>query len=110
MSRIDGTDNLFLGDSYCYAGNEVADKVLGAAGMLPGKNYRCDPSRSHCDTPVLLIDKVNENNIDEVLEEWNDFIGKGDRCSSNELVNCIKEALYEIKDKRLITLHLNRNP
>lgn len=59
---------------------------------------------------AILRDKVNENNIDEVLEEWNDFIGKGDRCSSNELVNYIKEALYEIKDKRLITLHLNRNP
>lgn len=58
---------------------------------------------------AILRDKVNENNIDEVLEEWNDFIGKGDRCSSNELVNYIKEALYEIKDKRLITLHLNRS-
>lgn len=57
----------------------------------------------------ILRDKVNEDNIDEVLEEWNDFTSKKDRCFSNELVKYIKEALYEIKDKRLITHHLNRS-
>lgn len=49
----------------------------------------------------ILKDKVNISNIDEVLEEWNDFIdhgGKSDRKDINDLVNEIESLLYEIKN------------
>ena len=39
---------------------------------------------------AILKDKVNKNNIDEVLEEWNDFIshkGKDDRKTVNNFVD-----------------------
>lgn len=48
----------------------------------------------------ILKDKVNKDNIDEVLEEWNDFInhdGKNDRKNLNETVNLIQELLNKIK-------------
>ena len=50
---------------------------------------------------AILKDKVNKNNIDEVLEEWNDFIshgGKGDRKDANELVKEVGEYLNNIKN------------
>ena len=47
--------------------------------------------RGYQNTALAIVkDKVNEENIDTVLEEWNDFIwhgGKGDRVSVNETVN-----------------------
>ncbi len=51
---------------------------------------------------AILNDKVNKDNIDEVLEEWNDFIfhgGKNDREGITGLVKEIEEKLYEIKKK-----------
>ena len=48
----------------------------------------------------ILKDKVNKNNINEVLEEWNEFIdhdGKNDRKDSNETVKLIERMLLEIK-------------
>lgn len=58
----------------------------------------------------LIRDKVNENNIDEVLEEWNDFTNNGEKNFSSEVVTYIENILYEIKDKRLITLFIDRKP
>lgn len=49
---------------------------------------------------AILRDKVNENNIDEVLEEWNDFISHGnknDRKNVNNLVKEIEDYLYKVK-------------
>ena len=49
---------------------------------------------------AILKDKVNKNNIEEVLEEWNNFLfhnGKDDRKKINILVKEIAEALNEIK-------------
>ncbi len=49
----------------------------------------------------ILKDKVNKDNIDIVLEEWNDFISHGnknDRKNINLLVNEIEKQLYEIKN------------
>ena len=60
---------------------------------------------------AILRDKVNKNNIDIVLEEWNDFInhgGKNDR--SNELVNLIDEYLTEIKSNLLISICVDKDP
>ena len=51
---------------------------------------------------AILNDKVNKNNIDEVLEEWNDFIshgGKNDRKDVNHFVKEIDEYLYNLKIK-----------
>ena len=49
---------------------------------------------------AILRDKVNESNIDEVLEEWNDFISHGnknDRKNVNNLVKEIENYLYKLK-------------
>ena len=48
----------------------------------------------------ILKDKVNKKNINEVLEEWNEFIdhdGKNDRKDSNETVKLVERMLLEIK-------------
>lgn len=48
----------------------------------------------------ILKDKVNKENIDLVLEEWNDFIfhnGKDDRKELNDLVKEVDELLNKIK-------------
>ena len=65
-------------------------KVLGAAAVM---NYKKTALK-------ILKDKVNKNNINEVLEEWNEFIdhdGKNDRKDSNETVKIIERMLLEIK-------------
>lgn len=49
---------------------------------------------------AIIKDKVNKNNIDEVLEEWNDFIshgGKNDRKDLNGLVKEVNDYLYKFK-------------
>lgn len=51
----------------------------------------------------IINDRININNIDEVLEEWNDFMfhnGKNNRRNSCPLVLEIEEKLYEIKNKK----------
>ena len=51
----------------------------------------------------ILNDKVNINNIDEVLEEWNDFInhgGEDDRKDTNETVVLIDKLLNELKKSK----------
>lgn len=47
---------------------------------------------------AILNDKVNKNNIDEVLTCWNDFIyKKAERINCNETVILIEKMLKEIK-------------
>ena len=75
-------------------------KALGAVSVM---NYQKTALE-------ILKDKVNENNIDIVLEEWNDFIDNKDRKNSNETVKLIEESLYEIKDKLLISLNIDKEP
>lgn len=48
----------------------------------------------------ILKDKVNENNIDEVLEEWNDFINRPDRININNTVKDITKILNEKFNKK----------
>ncbi len=65
-------------------------KALGAVAVM---NYKKTALK-------ILKDKVNKNNINEVLEEWNEFIdhdGKNDRKYSNETVKIIERMLLEIK-------------
>lgn len=46
----------------------------------------------------ILKDKVNKENIDEVLEEWNYFINRPDRIDINNTVKDITKVLNEIKN------------
>lgn len=49
---------------------------------------------------AILKDKINKNNIDEVINEWNDFISHGDkdnRKDANVLVYEVEDYLYKIK-------------
>lgn len=46
----------------------------------------------------ILKDKVNKNNIDLVLEEWNDFINNKNRKDLTETVKLIDELLLEISN------------
>ncbi len=76
-------------------------KALGAVSIM---NY-------HNTALTILRDKVNQNNIDEVLKEWNDFIfcgGKYDR--SNGLVNEISDYLKEIKSSLLVSINVSKKP
>lgn len=62
---------------------------------------------------AILKDKVNKNNIDDVLEEWNDFISHGnkdDRKNVNDLVKEIENYLYEIKSDLLISRFIDKEP
>ena len=50
---------------------------------------------------AILKDKINKYNIEEVLEEWNDFIFHGsenDRKELNGLVKEIDDQLIKIKE------------
>lgn len=62
---------------------------------------------------AIFKDKVNKDNIDEVLEEWNDFIshnGKNDRKDVNGLVKEIESFLYEVKSDLLISRFVDKDP
>ena len=65
-------------------------KALGAVAVM---NYKKTALK-------ILKDKANKKNINEVLEEWNEFIdhdGKNDRKDSNETVKLVERILLEIK-------------
>lgn len=46
----------------------------------------------------ILKDKVNKDNIDFYIEEWNDFMNKKDRNNSNDTVILINNELHKIKE------------
>lgn len=78
-------------------------KALGAVSVMNYKNTAIQ----------ILRDKVNENNIREVLEEWNDFINYGgseERKNSNETVIMIDRMLNEIKSDLLISITVSKEP
>lgn len=65
-------------------------KALGAVSLM---NYKKTAL-------AILKDKVNKDNVDIVLEEWNDFIqhgGDGNRHNLNETIKLINESLNKIK-------------
>lgn len=62
---------------------------------------------------AIFKDKINKDNIDEVLEEWNVFIshnGKNDRKDVNGLVKEIESFLYEVKSDLLISRFVDKEP
>lgn len=61
----------------------------------------------------IINDKVNKDNIDEVLEEWNDFIFRNGKDNSKELTGLVKEVdeiLNEIKSDLLISINVDKEP
>ena len=85
------TDEIAI-DSYNKAKipEKAYPKALAAVSVMNYKNTAY----------AILKDKVNKNNIDFVLEEWNDFINhKGSNDRKNQLVLEIEEKLKEIKLK-----------
>ena len=78
-------------------------KALGAVSIMNYKNTAY----------AILKDKINKNNINNVLEEWNDFISHGnknDRIDTNNLVNEIEKYLYEIKSDLFISRFVDKDP
>lgn len=78
-------------------------KALGVVSIMNYKNTAY----------AILKDKVNKDNIDDVLEEWNDFISHGnkdDRKDTNDLVTEVERYLYEIKSDLLISRFIDKNP
>ena len=62
---------------------------------------------------AIFKDKINKDNIDEALEEWNDFISHGnknDRKDVNGLVKEIEGYLYEVKSDVLISRFVDKEP
>lgn len=58
----------------------------------------------------IFKDKVNKENIDLVLEEWNDFMSKGGRNEANDTVKLINEYLLEVKSDLLISINTDKDP
>lgn len=77
-----------------YEISEIPEKsYYKALGTVAVMNYKKTALK-------ILKDKVNKKNINEVLEEWNEFIdhdGKNDRKDSNETVKLVERMLLEIK-------------
>lgn len=67
---------------------EAYYKTLGVVSIMNYKNTALQ----------ILKDKVNKNNIDLVLEEWNDFINNKNRKDLTETVKLINKLLLEIKN------------
>ena len=61
---------------------------------------------------AILRDRVNRDNIDLVLSEWDDFINHGgdEKPGSNQLVTEIKDYLLEIKSDLLISRFVDKEP
>ena len=78
-------------------------KALGVVSIMGYKNTAY----------AIIKDKVNKKNINEVLEEWDDFISHGnknDRKDLNGLVKEIDELLNEIKSDLLISRFVDKEP
>ncbi|MBE6153855.1 MAG: hypothetical protein E7166_06505 [Firmicutes bacterium] len=58
----------------------------------------------------IFRDKVNKENIDLVLAEWNDFMRKGGRNEINDTVKLINEYLLEVKSDLLISITIDKAP
>ncbi len=78
-------------------------KALGAVCLM---NY-------HNTALAILKDKVNSENIDLVLSEWNDFINLNkdeNRNNANELTMDVNEWLLEIKSNLSISRFVDKPP
>ena len=80
---------------YFYQISNIPEKsYYKAMAVVSIMNYR---KTAH----AILNDKINKNNIEVVLEEWNDFICRGGKFTmegQNELVKEINQILINIKN------------
>lgn len=79
---------------------EAYYKSLAAVSVMGYKNTAL----------AIFKDKVNINNIEKVLEEWNDFMSKGERKNSSEIVDIISNLLLEVKSDLLISINVDKEP
>ena len=73
--------------------NLTEEAYLQALAVVSVRNYKNTAYK-------ILEEKVNKDNIDKAIDEWNKFIyhkGKKDRENVNQLVNDIFQKLNEIK-------------
>lgn len=76
---------------YYYKISKMPEKAYyESLGVVSIMNYRKTAYK-------ILETRVNKNNINNVLEEWNYFINKKNRKNSNELVKEIDKYLNELK-------------
>lgn len=76
---------------YYYKISKMPEKAYYASlGVVSIMNYKKTAYK-------ILETRVNKNNINDVLEEWNYFINKKNRKNSNELVKEIDKYLNELK-------------
>ena len=75
-------------------------KSLGAVSVMNYKNTAM----------AIFRDKVNKDNIELVLEEWNDFLGKSNKAEANETVKMIDEMLHENQSNLLISINIDKDP
>lgn len=75
-------------------------KALAAVSVMNYKNTAIQ----------MFRDKVNKENINIVLEEWNDFMSKGDRSKANETIKMINDYLLEVKSELLISINTDKEP
>ena len=98
------TDEMAL---YYYNISNIPEKAYyKALGVVAIMNYKKTAFQ-------ILKDKVNKDNINEVLEEWNDFISHGDkndRRDLNGLVKEIAECLKETQSLLDISLYVEKEP
>lgn len=74
--------------------NLTEEAYLQALAVVSVRNYKNTAYK-------ILEEKVNKDNIDKAIDEWNKFIyhkGKKDRENVNQLVNDIFQKLNEIKN------------
>ena len=92
---------------YFYEISKIPEKsYYKALAVVSIMNYKKTAYR-------IFKDKVNRDNIDIVLEEWNDFISHGnkkDRGDVNDLTRAIETYLDEVKSKLLISRFVDKEP
>ena len=92
---------------YFYEISKIPEKsYYKALAVVSIMNYKKTAYR-------IFKDKVNRDNIDIVLEEWNDFVSHGnkkDRGDVNDLTRAIETYLDEVKSELLISRFVDKEP
>ena len=120
--RLDGATTIYRTNKIIISNPKKADDELALyfyqISKIPEKSYykalAVVSIMNYKKTAYAIFkDKINKDNIDEVLEEWNDFISHGnknDRKDVNGLVKEIEDYLYEVKSDVLISRFVDKEP
>lgn len=92
---------------HCYEISKISEKAyFQSIAVVSIMGYKKTAMR-------IIRDKVNTENIDEVLEEWNNFIFLDEKANKeciNGVVKEIDEILNEIKSDLLICINADKEP